>query len=141
MCLRSHIRRRVKSKRCGASTVEFAVVAPIVFLILLAVMQFAGLLMSQNVLTSAARTGGRMASLPGTDSSSAVIAAVHAELQRGGIDPDDVSVNVTPSTLIDLEPGDEINVTVSAPISDLGWIWVIAPPDANLVAEISYQRE
>ena len=141
MCLKIHIRRKVRRDRRGASTVEFAVVAPIVFLILLSLMQFAGLLMSQNVITSAARTGGRMASLPVTESSSAVIAAVHADLQRGGIDPNVVSVSVTPTILTDLEPGDEINVSVSASISDLGWIWVIAPPDANLGAEISYQRE
>jgi Flp pilus assembly protein TadG len=137
-----HKRKRDrKARRRGASAVEFAVVSPVLFLLLLAVVQFAGLLMSQNVLTSAAREGGRVASLPTTVSRDTVVTAVEEELRRGCIQPDLVTVNVTPTALVDAQTGDELRVSVSVPIRKMGWIWAIAPQDAHLSAEITYARE
>jgi hypothetical protein len=121
--------------------VEFAIVASIVFFLIFALIQFASLLMGQNVLTAAAREGGRAASLPSTVSSDTVVAAVEERLSRGGIDPNQVTVIVTPTTLSTLNKGDEIQVSVSAPVSALGWIWAVAPPAASLSAEITYDRE
>jgi Flp pilus assembly protein TadG len=132
--------RKARQRR-GASLVEFAIVAPIVFFVCLALVQFAGLLMSQNVLTAAAREGGRVASLPSTTSNATVIAAVEQRLSRGGIDPDLVNVVVSPTTFTGLKMGDDVSVTVSAQVSDMGWIWAVAPPDAHLSAEITYDRE
>jgi len=129
------------SRRVGASTLEFAIVAPIIFLVVLALFQFASLMMSQNVLTNAAREGGRVASLPGTTSANTVILAVQDYLQRGGVNPSSVTVNVTPASLSDVGSGDELHVSVSAPISGLAWIWALAPPGGNLSAEVTYTRE
>ena len=128
-------------RRNGVSTVEFAFVAPIIFLVLLALIQFAGLSMQKNVLTAAAREGGRVASLPSTVSENTVTTSVREFLQRGGIDPDLVTVEVTPTTLSDTSSGDELRVTVSAPLREMGWIWVISPPNSNLTAEITCDRE
>ena len=128
-------------RRHGASTLEFALVAPIVFLVVLALIQFAGLLMCQNVLTAAVREGGRLASLPNTVSSAAVIAAVQDHANRAGISPELVTVNVNPTTLNNLPTGTEISISVSAPIRDLAWFWALAPPNGNLTAESTYQRE
>lgn len=133
--------RARRGRRSGASTVEFAIVAPIFFLTVLALVQFAGLLMNQNVLTAAARAGGRMASMPSTSSSSAVIAAAKDRAQRGGISPSSVTVTVTPSTLGTLNAGDEIRVFVSAPISEMTWFWVLSSPGGNLTSELTYLRE
>ena len=137
-------RRRVcihRVCRRGASTVEFAIVAPLVFFVILALIQFAGLLMSQNVLTAAAREGGRTASMPSTLSSETVVSAVQERLTRAGIDPSLVDVDVEPTALAALEAGDDVRVTVSAPLSSMGWIWAIAPPDANMSADVTYDRE
>ena len=120
---------------------EFAIVGPIVFLVFLALIQFAGLLMSQNVITAAAREGGRVASLPGTVSSSAVVAAVNERLSRGGIQPAKVAVTVTPTTVGALNTGDEVRVSVTAPLNQMGWVWVVAPPNVNLSAQSTYDRE
>ena len=135
------IRRKFRPSRRGASTVEFAVVAPVVFLVLLALIQFAGLLMSQNVLTAAAREGGRVASLPGTVSSQTVVDAVEDHLRRGGLEPNLFTVNVNPATLTSVNTGDELRVSVAAPIRDMGWLWAIAAPNGNLSAEITCERE
>ena len=53
-----------RRSRHGATCVEFAFVAPIVIMMVFGLVHFAALLMSQNVLTAAAREGGRMASMP-----------------------------------------------------------------------------
>lgn len=137
---RSECSRRSASRR-GASTVEFAFVAPLVFLFLLALFQFAGLLMRQNVLTAAAREGGRVASLPSTVSSDTVVAVVEDRLRCGGVNPGFVSVNVQPAALGDAVTGDELRVSVSAPMHKMCWISPIELPNANLTAEATYQRE
>ena len=55
-----------RTRQNGAAAVEFAIVAPIVFFLVLALFQFTGLLMNQNVMSAAAREGARFASLPQT---------------------------------------------------------------------------
>ena len=127
--------------RGGAATIEFAIVAPIFFLLILGLVQFAGLLMSKNVLTGAARDGSRVAALPGTISTGTVIAHVEESLSRGGIDPSLVSVVVTPAALANLNTGDEITVTLSAALCDMTWIWAIDLPDITMSAQMTFQRE
>ena len=134
-------RKSRRARRKGVTTVEFAVVAPIVFFVLLALMQFAGLLMSKNVLTAAAREGGRLASMPSTVSTQTVESAVAGCLQRGGIDPNLCTIAINPTTLGNVTAGTELRISVSTPISDMGWIWAIAPPSANLSVELTYERE
>ncbi len=134
-------KRLPQTRRKGASTVEFAIVAPIFFLVVLSLIQFAGLLMSQNVLTAAAREGGRVASMPSTLSTNTVVAAVKDRASRLGIAPDLVIVNVNPTVLSDLDTGAELRISVSAPISDMTWFWAIVSPNGNLTAELTYHRE
>ena len=134
-------RARCRAPRKGAAAVEFAIVAPIVFLIVLTLIQFAGLLMKQNVLTAAAREGARTASLQSTDSVSSVVSEVHERLSDGGIDPNIVTVNVSPAEFTSLRSGDEVNVSVSGPMGQMAWLDLFVPSDAHLSAEIAYERE
>jgi hypothetical protein len=129
------------ARRRGAATLEFAIVAPIVFLLVLALIQFAGLLMKQNALTAAAREGARIASLHTTVSTDVVVAKVEERLTRGGIDPDVVAVDVNPTTLGSLNTGDAVSVSVSSPMNEMVWIRVVSMPDLNLSANIAYHRE
>jgi len=117
------------------------VVAPVVLLVVLALIQFASLLMSLNLLTAAARKGARLASLPTTMSTDAVVSEVREQLERGGIDPSIVTVNVTPTVLNDLMSGEELSVSVSGPMNEMVWIAPTIPSGLNLSAEIAYQRE
>jgi hypothetical protein len=107
----------------------------------LTLIQFAGLLMKQNVLTAAAREGARVASLATTDSTNSVVSEVHERLTRGGVDPSVVTVNVIPATLTGLNSGDEVSVSVSGPMRQMAWADVFIPSDVNLSAEVASQRE
>ena len=134
---------RMKSRskrRRGASAVEFAIVAPIVFLVVLALMQFAGVLMSQNTITAAAREGARLVSMPASDSKKDIKDAVKQRLEIGGVDASLATITVRPN-LSTVQAGDEVRVAVSAPLNRMGWIWAMTPPDSTLSAEISCVRE
>jgi Flp pilus assembly protein TadG len=50
-------------KRRGASAVEFAIVAPVFFLVVLGIIEFGRMVMVQQVITNAAREGARIAVL------------------------------------------------------------------------------
>ena len=113
------------------------------FFVVLASIQFAGLLMSQNVMTAAAREGGRVASIPSTLSTDTVVSAVQDRLSRGGLNPALVTVNVdTPTAWDNLDTGDEVSVSVTCAMSDMSWIGAVSIiPSMNLSAEITYERE
>jgi hypothetical protein len=131
----------LQKRRQGASAVEFALVSPFIFLIIGVLMQFSGLAMSQNVLTNAAREGGRFASLPTTVSTEDVVSRVESRLEAGGVNPELATINLSPSNIEEIERGDQIIVTVTVPVSDLAWLKVIPLQDAILSSAISYERE
>ena len=142
--LRNKRRRTCCQIRNGAASVEFAIVGPIVFLTILASIQFSSLAMSQNALTAAAREGGRVASMTSTVSKDPVNSAVEARLRRSGINPALVTIDVDPdssSALASLQSGDEVRVSVTGPLRDMSWIGAFTLPNANLAAEITYVRE
>ncbi len=138
-----HRRMHCLLPRKGAATLEFALVSPIVFFIVLASIQFAGLLMSQNVLTAAAREGGRVASMPSTVSNDTVIAAVQDRLSRGGVNPALISIDVdTPTAWANLDTGDEVTVSVSGSMREMSWIGAVKIiPSTTLSSQITYKRE
>src|SRR5688572_20915708 len=57
--------RLYRKKRRGASVVEFAVVAPVFFLLVFGMIEYGRLVMVQQVLTNATREGARRAVLDG----------------------------------------------------------------------------
>ncbi len=138
-----HRRARCLLPRQGAATVEFALVSPIIFLIVLALIQFAGLIMSQNVLTAAAREGGRVASMPSTIADGTVIVAVRDRLRRGGLNPGPISISIdTAGPWAQLNSGDKVTVSVSGAMSDMSWIGAVSIiPNMNLSADLCYERE
>lgn len=135
-------RRKTAQSRRGATAVEFALVAPVLFFLVLGMFQFGGLMMVQNVLTAAAREGTRVAALSTTTSSGPVIAAVEDRLSRGGVDPNLITIAVDPSSFSGLSQGDEVRVTVSGQTSQLAFLWPSSMPvDPLLIAEMTYNRE
>jgi len=110
-------------------------------MLVLALIQYASLMMSQNVLTAAAREGARVASLPSTGSTNFVVSAVEERLMCGGLEPNVVDIDVSPTGLDGLKSGDEVSVSVSSPMSKMVWIGPFVPSDRHLSAEIAYQRE
>jgi Flp pilus assembly protein TadG len=104
--------------------VEFAIIAPVFFLMILGMIEIGRAVMVQQIITNASREGARLAVLPGataTDvstrveeilSSSTVSGATVQILDEGGSEID-------PQTA---EYGDVIKVTVSVPFSEVSWL-------------------
>lgn len=108
-----------KKSRSGAAIVEFAIVCPILFLIVFGMVDVGRGLMVQNLLTNAARDGARTAALDGATASD-VEAAVAQYLSSMSVDG--ASVTVTPNPLSTAGLGDPVSVTVTVPFNSVSWL-------------------
>ena len=137
---RQHGRRRPsRSQRRGVAAVEFAVVAPVFFLLIFAIVELGRLVMVQQVLTTASREGARLAIIEGSTVSQ-VQTAVDDYLANLSVSG--ANVGITPSSLGNAEPGDPISVTVSVTFDQVSWIpspWFLG--GANLSASTLMRRE
>lgn len=111
--------------RRGATAVEFAVVAPILFAFIFGFIALGQMVTVQQILTHAAREGCRKAALNTTMSETDVVTVVKDYLRRGAIrspvvDAVTVSVVPSPSTAIDSET--EMTVTLRVDYADVCWI-------------------
>ena len=111
-------RRAAGRKRRGAAIVEFAVVAPVFFLLVFGTIEFGRLVMVQQVLVNAAREGARVAILSGSTTSK-VTTAVDNYLSAAGISGATASVSPDPPS--GATYGSSVTVTVSVPFSDVCW--------------------
>jgi Flp pilus assembly protein TadG len=84
-------RGRPKSER-GAELIEFALVLPLLLLVVLGIVDFGFLFQRLEVVTNAAREGARLAVLPGY-STGDVTNRVQDYLQQGGVGSDATNVN------------------------------------------------
>ena len=116
--------RSCRRDRRGAAAVEFAIVAPVFFLMILGMIEIGRGVMVQQVITNASREGARLAVLPGSTSSE-VTARVNGVLEAAGISgatvqiTDDAGNTLNPQ---DAEYGEVINVTVSVPFDQVSWL-------------------
>ncbi len=111
--------------RPGATAVEFAVVAPILFAFIFGFIAMGQMVTVQQILTHAAREGCRKAALSTTMSKADVENVVKDYLRRGAIranvaDGVAVAVDPVPSTATDSET--EITVAVQIDYADVCWI-------------------
>jgi Flp pilus assembly protein TadG len=104
--------------RAGAAAVEFAVVVPVLILIVFGMIEFSRVMMVEQILTNAAREGARKGSLPGTTTSD-VTTAVSNYMTNSGLSGQTTTVSPDPSTA---NPGDAITVTVSIPFNNVSWL-------------------
>jgi Flp pilus assembly protein TadG len=111
-------RSRDSQSRRGVATVEFAIVAPLFFLLVLGSIELGRALMVQQVLTNASRVGARDAvTLSGTSSSAVAAATSFANgASVGGVQ---VAVSPNPSTA---SAGDMVSVTVTVPYNNVTWV-------------------
>jgi Flp pilus assembly protein TadG len=103
----------------GAAAVEFALILPILVLLVFGIVEFAIAYNHQQGLHAAAREGARVAALPQTTSAS-VVDRVRSALQgvMPATDIASASITVTPATSHPCDgvaPGTHVVVTVSAP--------------------------
>lgn len=103
----------------GVAAVEFAVVAPLFFLLVLGMIEFGRMVMVQQVITNASREGARRAIVEGATTSE-VVAVVESYLAGGGIRS--ATVSVSPDPIDSAGYGDPVTVSVSVPFNQVSWL-------------------
>jgi Flp pilus assembly protein TadG len=134
----SQTRRIRRRSRRGAAVTEFAVVAPVFFLMVIGFLEFGRALMVQQVLINASRVGARQAI-----TTSATTGEVEEVVQdyAAGVAVPGVSVVVSPDPAA-ADPGDAITVTTSVAFSDVSWMaspWFLG--DTTLTASSQMRKE
>jgi Flp pilus assembly pilin Flp len=111
------------SDESGAELIEFALVLPLLLLILLGIIDFGFLFQRYEVITNAAREGARVAVLPGYEDAD-VIARVHQYLTASGLDAHDPVIEHPDPIRVGLYCAGVTRVTVTYPYtySFVGWI-------------------
>jgi len=108
---------RQSAPRRGAALVEFAIAAPIAFLLFFAAIDFCRLSMLTHTAEQAAYEGARRASIPGATAKLAKQAA-QSELDRLGVRQ--ATVNVTPGTITSAT--ESVTVEVIVPLTNNAWV-------------------
>jgi Flp pilus assembly protein TadG len=109
---------RKRGVRRGVAAVEFAIIAPLFFMLILATVEIGRAMMVQQILVNASRVGARRATTL-TSSQQAVTDAV-AEYAAGvGISGVEVSVSPNPATAA---AGAAITVDVEIDYSKVSWL-------------------
>lgn len=111
--------RRGRRRRLGATITEFAIIAPIFFLLVFSSFEFGRAIMVQQILTNAAREGARQAIVENAVSAD-VVTSVTSYLN--GTTVAGVTVTVDPVSLQTVGFGDEVTVTVTVPYDQVSWL-------------------
>jgi Flp pilus assembly protein TadG len=114
--------RSCRKNRRGAAVVEFAIVAPIFFLLIFGMIEFGRVVMVQQLLTNASREGARLGVL--NDATSAQVKTkVVNYLAGANITITSSDVNVVYATDTSSPGGGEsVTVTVSVPFNQVSWL-------------------
>lgn len=115
--LNNRRRRPAIEDRRGAAMVEFAIIAPLFFMMVLGCIEISRALMVQQVLVNASRVGAREATTLTGSASSAVTAASD---YASGAAVVGVAVAVSPDPAA-ASPGDLITVELSVDFLDVSW--------------------
>ncbi len=104
----------------GAAAVEFAVVAPIFFLLLFGMIEYGRMVMVQQMLTNATREGARRAVLDGTTVAN-VKTTVQDYLSSGSITVNNNEITCSPDPSA-ASFGDPVTVSLTVPFSRVSWL-------------------
>ncbi len=130
-------------RRRGGAVVEFAVAAPILFAVILGIIEVGRGLMALHLLTNAARVGCR-AGVVESVSTDTIKSAVTSALKTQGITGATPTVLVNESSSTDASSavaGDEITVKVSVPVSSITWVPVPNFLSGTITAQYTLRRE
>jgi Flp pilus assembly protein TadG len=127
------------SRRRGAAAVEFAVVAPLLFAIVLGLVEFGRAIMVEQTLVSSAREACRVAVLAGTTKQD-VIDRATASLNAAGISSFTITMNPDPPS--SASEGTPVTVTITVSFNNVTWLPVpIYLGGKNLTASSVMRRE
>ena len=114
---------RMVHLRRGAVTVEFAVVAPLLFVLVLGIVEYGRAMMAQQTLTAAARAACRVAVVDGATQQEATD-RVTQFLAAAGISGHTITFD--PDPLSDAAEWQAVTVTVQVAFEDVSWLPVPA---------------
>ena len=152
---RSMTTKRRSRRRRGVAAVEFAVVAPVLFLAIFGMIEMARMVMVKQAVVNAAREGCREAILATTRDAADVDAMVRGRLAN--VVPNASDVNklrvtcyippnlpfTTEADLTAIASGDTISVTVECNFSDVSWVPgnFVGLPNTVIRATTTKERE
>jgi Flp pilus assembly protein TadG len=111
--------RLFRRYRRAAAAVEFAIVAPVFFLLVMGMIEYGRMVMVQQVITNASREGARRAVLDGATTAE-VQTVVNDYLASGSISG--ATITVAPNPPTNAEFGDPVTVSVSIPFNQVSWL-------------------
>jgi Flp pilus assembly protein TadG len=109
--------------RKGTAALEFAIVAPLLFTVVLGIVEFGRAMMVLELLNNSARSGCRVGVLSGSDNN-AVNTAVTNSMSGSGISNPTITVQVNGTTadVSTAQSGDTVAVTVSVSADSTSWL-------------------
>jgi Flp pilus assembly protein TadG len=112
--------RLCRKNRGGAAVVEFAIVAPVFFLLVFGMIEYGRMVMVQQILTNASREGARYAVILESNDTTAVQDRVTDYLESA-------SIGGTPTVTVDWPTGGSgsnqpVSVSVSIPFGQVSWL-------------------
>lgn len=110
---------QAQRRRRGAAVVEFAAVAPVLFLLIFGMIEFGRMVMVQQVLTNASREGARVGILDGATNSE-VTNVVQNYLNAANING--AKVETDPKNIEDAGAGDSVKVIVTVDFNKVTWL-------------------
>ena len=135
---------RTGRKRRGAACVEMAFIAPVIFLLLFASVEFARMMMIKQALTNAAREGCRQAVLITTRDYRDAETTVRDYLRGCVAQFDDesvVRVSISPQFVSVPATGTEVTVSVEVNCSDVSWLPPMFLAEASISGTAKMNRE
>ena len=102
---------------------EFAIVAPVFFLMIFGMIEYGRLVMVQQILTNATREGARRAVLQDATTSNVqtIVRNYLTNASINGSNPN-LQINVTPDPQTATPSDESITVSVSVPFRDVSWL-------------------
>jgi Flp pilus assembly protein TadG len=113
--------RTCRRNRLGAAAVEFAIVAPVFFLLVFGMVEYGRMIMVQQVLTNAAREGARVGVLDSSTYTD-VQTAVNNYLIAAKISTTAATIGCNPNPPSSQTTGNPVTVTVSIPFKNVSWL-------------------
>ncbi|MEL6108973.1 MAG: TadE/TadG family type IV pilus assembly protein [Planctomycetota bacterium] len=107
----------MKSRRKGATLVEFAVVLPIIFVLFFSIVSVSRVLLLQHTADTAAYEAARAAMVPGATSTEAIL---EAQNLLDAADINSASIVVDPSSIT--QETAFVTVTVEIPVEQNSWV-------------------
>lgn len=128
--------RSRRRRRSGATAVEFAIVAPVFFLVLMSMFEFSRLNTLRHTADNAAYEAARVAMVPGASAADAIGEAQRLLTILGARG---ATVTVTPPTIT--PNTDEVTVRVAVPLDQNGWVVPRFTAGRTLTSESTLRTE